>query len=57
MLTSHSKGQITVGFCSCVAYFNQQLFAHYYGVEAVEFLQMGKSQIIFLCGQALKIYF
>jgi hypothetical protein len=24
---SHSKGQITVGFCSCVAYFNQLSFA------------------------------
>ena len=27
ILTSHSKGQITVGFCSFVAYFNQLLFA------------------------------
>ena len=26
-ITSHSKGQITVGFCSFVAYFNQLLFA------------------------------
>jgi len=25
-LTSHLKGQITVGFCSFVAYFNQLLF-------------------------------
>jgi hypothetical protein len=26
-LTSHSKGQKTVGFCSFVAYFNQLFFA------------------------------
>jgi hypothetical protein len=26
-ITSHSKGQKTVGFCSFVAYFNQLIFA------------------------------
>ena len=32
-ITSHSKGQETVGFCSFVAYFNQLLFASEWGVS------------------------